>query len=115
MKDRPIINSSLFFMSTPEQDEVLYAKINMETAQIPWKELERYFAAGRVISVNDCVDMIRVATLMASDDTKAVSEMLDKKQIERVTDAQAQIWFDSDAVLWTVVVRPWILVQQRKN
>ena len=29
--------------SNPEKDEVLYAKINLETAQIPWKELERFF------------------------------------------------------------------------
>ncbi len=101
--------------TNPEQDEVLYAKINMETAQIPWKELERYFAAGRIISVHDSVDMIQVATLMASDDVKTISDMLEKKQIEKVTDSQAQIWSDSDATLWAVVVRPWILVQQRKN
>lgn len=44
--------------SNPEKDEVLYAKINLETAQIPWKELERFFAAGRIISVDDSVDMI---------------------------------------------------------
>lgn len=99
----------------PEQDEVLYAKINMETAQIPWKELERYFAAGRIISVHDSVDMIQVATLMASDDVKTISDMLEKKQIEKVTDSQAQIWSDADAILWAVVIRPWILVQQRKN
>lgn len=101
--------------TNPEQDEVLYAKINMETAQIPWKELERYFAAGRIISVHDSVDMIQVATLMASDDVKTISDMLEKKQIEKVTDSQAQIWSDSEATLWAVVVRPWILVQQRKN
>ncbi len=101
--------------TNPEQDEVLYAKINMETAQIPWKELERYFAAGRIISVDDSVDMIQVATRMAADDVKAISDMLEKKQIERVTDSQAQVWSDSGATLWAVVVRPWILVQQRAN
>ena len=101
--------------TTPEKDEVLYAKINLETARIRWKELERFFAAGRIISVDDSVDMIQVATLMAADDTKAISDMLEKKQIERLTDEQAQIWSDSDASLWAVVVRPWILVQQRTN
>ena len=96
--------------SNPEKDEVLYAKINLETAQIPWKELERFFAAGRIISVDDSVDMIQVATLMANDDAKAISDMLENKQIER-----AQIWSETDASLWAVVVRPWILVQQRAN
>ena len=77
--------------SNPEKDEVLYAKINLETAQIPWKELERFFAAGRIISVDDSVDMIQVATLMANDDAKAISDMLENKQIERVTDGQANL------------------------
>ncbi len=100
---------------TPEQEKLLYAKINLETAQIPWKELERFFAGGRIISVDDRVDMIRVAQLMAADDVKAVSDMLEKKEIEKVTDSQAQIWADTDALLWAVVVKPWILVQQRKS
>ncbi len=100
---------------TTEQEELLYAKINLETAQIPWKELERFFAGGRVISVEDHVDMIRVAQLMASDDVKAISGMLENREIGKVTDEQAQVWTDSDALLWAVVVSPWILVQQRRN
>ena len=86
---------------TTEQEKLLYAKINLETAQISWKELERFFAGGRVISVED--------------DVKAISGMLEKKEIGKVTDEQAQIWSDSDALLWAVVVRPWILVQQRRS
>ena len=100
---------------TTEQEELLYAKINLETAQIPWKELERFFAGGRVISVEDHGDMIRVAQLMASDDVKAISGMLENREIGKVTDEQAQVWSDSDALLWAVVVSPWILVQQRRN
>ena len=100
---------------TTEQEVLLYAKINLETAQIPWKELERFFAGGRVISVEDHVDMIRVAQLMASDDVKAISGMLENREIGKVTDEQAQVWSDSDALLWAVVVSPWILVQQRRN
>ncbi len=102
-------------LMSDEPKELLYAKINLETAQIPWKELERYFAAGKIIAVDDKMDMIQVATLMASDDVEAISALLEKKQIEKVTDEQARIWSDSDALLWAVVVRPWILVQQRKN
>ena len=59
--------------------------------------------------------MIRVAQLMASDDVKAISGMLENREIGKVTDEQAQVWTDSDALLWAVVVSPWILVQQRRN
>ena len=101
-------------MST-EQDKLLYAKINLETARISWKELERFFAGGRIISVVDHLDMIRVAQLMASDDVTTISAMLEKKEIGKVTDEQARIWSDSEASLWAVVVNPWILVQQRRS
>ena len=101
-------------MST-EQEKLLYAKINLETAQISWKELERFFAGGLIITVHEHVDMVRVAQLMAADDVKAIAEMLDKKEIEKVTDDQARMWAESDALLWAVVVKPWILVQQRRS
>jgi len=29
-----------------------------------------------------------------------------------VTDAQAITWFEQDAAVWAVVVKPWILVQE---
>ena len=79
------------------------------------EELERFFAGGMVISVDENVDMIQVAQWMASDDVAAISGMLEKKEIQKVTDDQARIWSDSDAMLWAVVVKPWILVQQRRS
>ncbi|MBO4790195.1 MAG: DUF2288 family protein [Oxalobacter sp.] len=98
-----------------EQEKLQYARINMETAKISWKELERFFAAGRLISVIDSVDMIKVAQLMEKDDAKAIKEMLDKREIERLSDEQAKVWADTNPTLWAVVVKPWILVQLRVN
>ena len=98
-----------------EQEKLQYARINMETAKISWKELERFFAAGRLISVIDSVDMIKVAQLMEKDDAKAIKEMLDKREIERLSDEKAKVWADTNPTLWAVVVKPWILVQLRVN
>jgi len=33
-------------------------------------------------------------------------------QLGPVTDSQARAWIDSDATLWAVVVKPWVLVQE---
>lgn len=101
-------------MSLKEQ-EFLHAKLNMETAQMPWRELQRYFASGHIIVIEDGLDMINVAVMIAADDTENISRLLDQKKIEKVTDEQAQDWFDEDASLWTVVVKPWILVQSSKK
>lgn len=98
-----------------EQEKLQYARINMETAQITWKELERFFAGGRLISVVDSIDMIKVAQLMEADDVQSIQAMLERKEIERLTDEQAKIWAESDPMLWAVVVKPWILVQHRRS
>lgn len=98
-----------------EQAKLQYARINMETAKISWKDLERFFAGGRLISVIESIDMIRVAQLMEADDVNAIQTMIEKREIERLTDEQAKIWADANPELWAVVVKPWILVQHRRN
>jgi hypothetical protein len=101
-------------MSAQEQD-FLRAKLNMETALMPWRELQRYFASGHIVSVGDGLDMVGVAVMMAADDAEGIARLVEQKQVEKVTDLQAQAWFEAEADLWTVVVKPWILVQVRKD
>ena len=93
-------------------DEVLHAKLNLETAQMSWKELERYFASGALICVGNELDLVDVAVHVANDDKSAVTQWLSRGSIGKVTDAQAQAWHETDAALWAVVVKPWILVQE---
>ncbi len=96
-----------------QQDDVLRAKLNRETARIAWKELLRFFAAGTVIAVSQDLDLIEAAVQISNDNKAQVEEWMLEKRIDKVSDAQAKDWLGTDATLWTVVVRPWILVQQR--
>ena len=100
-------------MATPELEQ-LRAKLNMETAQMPWRELQRYFASGHIIAIGDGLDMVNVAVMVATDDAQSIALLLKDAQIEKVTDHQAQAWYDADVSLWAVVVKPWILVQEKK-
>lgn len=100
---------------TDKQDEELRAKLNLETARIPWSELQRHFASGAMIYVSDDLDLIDVAARIAGDDKEAVAQWLEQQRVTKVTDEQAAMWFDADAALWAVVVRPWILVQMRAS
>lgn len=79
-----------------------------------WKELLRFFASGTVIAVSEQLDMIEVAACIADDDKNAVAQWLAEGSIAKVSDAQASAWLEADMELWTVVVKPWILVQQEK-
>jgi len=96
-------------------DEVLYAKLTLETAKMAWKELERFFASGALIAVQPELDLVEVAVCIANDDKTAIAQWLSDGHIAKVTDAQALRWHEADANLWTVVVKPWILVQEEKS
>jgi len=96
-------------------EEQLRATLNGETARFAWKEMQRFFAAGTVIAVDDALDLVEVAVQIARDNKTAVTQWLAAGQIGQVSDVQAQSWLEADAALWTVVVKPWILVQQRAN
>lgn len=93
--------------------ELLRARLNGETSRLPWTELLRFFAAGTVIAVSDDLDLIEVAARIAGDDKDAVAQWMSESRLGKVSDAQASTWLENDAALWTVVVKPWILVQQR--
>lgn len=103
-------------MANPDQEQqLLHAKLNTETSQIAWQELPRYFAGGFVIVVDDSLDLVEVAARFAIDDKALVAQWLDDGKISKVDDAQAAAWLEADALLWAVVTRPWVLVQENKT
>jgi hypothetical protein len=99
---------------TEKQDALLRAKLNQETARMQWKDLQRYFAAGMVIGVSPDLDLVEVAVRVALDDKDAVARWMQENRLAKVGDTQAAAWWDADISLWTVVVKPWILVQPPK-
>ena len=91
--------------------EVYRAKVNQETARIAWKELQRYFASGMVIAVSPELDLVEVAFQISEDNAAQVAAWMATGQLSKVSDAQAQEWHDTDAVVWAVVASPYVLVQ----
>lgn len=92
--------------------ELKRARINSETARIGWSELQRFFAAGKVMRVDSELDLVDVAYALEQDDIEQVKKWTDSMQIGPVADAQAREWIEADATLWAVVVKPWVLVQE---
>ena len=86
-------------------------KLNLETALIPWKDLQRFFASGQTIYVSSKLDLIDVADAFSRDDKSQVESWLTQSLVTKVSDQQAMDWFDSDVEIWSVVVKPWVLVQ----
>lgn len=100
-------------MTTTEitQQELIRGKLNSETARMPWKELQRYFAGGYTFTVDLQLDLIDVAFQFHRDNAKQIEIWLNSQLVQQVSNDQARQWFNDDAELWTCVVKPWVLIQ----
>ena len=90
-------------------------ELNEQTAQMHWTELERFFASGSMILVAAELDLIDVGARIAADDKHSVLSWMNAGLLKKVTDEQAGNWHAQDALLWTAVVKPWILVQHERQ
>ncbi len=86
-------------------------QINLETAQIRWHELQRFFAGGNAIAVDPNLDLTHVAAQIVADNAAQIKQWMDAGLVDSVKDAQAQQWYEQDALVWAVVIKPWVLVQ----
>jgi len=87
-------------------------KINLETSKIPWVELQRFFAAGKVFQVSNELDLTEVALTMSMDDVSRIKMQVDTGEISLISDEKAKELFAAKASVWSVVVKPYVLVQE---
>jgi len=102
-------------MTTLSPKEFKRASVNLETSRIAWKELQRFFASGSAIYVSETLDLVDVAFQISEDNKAQVAEWMNAGHIARVSDTQALAWYETDAEVWAVVVRPYVLVQPEKK
>ncbi|MFO7541506.1 MAG: DUF2288 domain-containing protein [Thiobacillus sp.] len=97
-------------MTSPS--DILLAKLNLETAQLQWSELERHFARGDVIKVAIGTDLVNAALHVAENKTDIVQAWLADGRITRADMPDAEDWNARKPMFWAVVVAPWVLVQE---
>ena len=100
---------------TVSPSELEKAKVNLETSRIPWNELQRFFAAGVAIAVDNELDLVEVAYQFSIDNKALVEDWLKSNLIGPVSDQQASNWYNNNTDVWAVVVKPWVLVQDSPN
>jgi len=91
--------------------DVLRANINNETSQIKWHELQRFFAGGWLIYVSSQSNLLDVAVAFSLDNKEEVSRWLTSGEVTKVSDQQAKKWHQENALFWSTVVKPWVLIQ----
>ncbi|MBS0311387.1 MAG: DUF2288 domain-containing protein [Proteobacteria bacterium] len=92
--------------------DILRAKLNLETAQLTWPELERHFARGDVIKVATGMDLVDTALHVAENNAATVQAWLADGRIARAELSDAEDWHARQPMFWAVVVAPWVLVQE---
>ncbi|NLC00653.1 MAG: DUF2288 domain-containing protein [Pseudomonas formosensis] len=98
-------------MTTPNET---YAAIVGATARIDWKDLEPHFARGELLEVDASLDLVEVAQALIDDNSAAVKGWMQQNLLTSLADARAADWHQRDPeTLWAVVIRPWVLVQER--
>lgn len=95
-----------------EKDDELRRRLNSETSKLRWTELQRHYAGGNVVAVDNSLDLIEVAVGIAQDDTESVKKWMADGRLTKLGDIQAAAWLQADVELWAVVVKPWVLVQR---
>jgi hypothetical protein len=94
-----------------DRESLERTRINSETAKIGWHELQRFFAQGHAVAVSSDLDLVEVAYQVSSDNKLCIEEWMGNGSVGPVSDAQALEWLEARALMWSVVVRPWVLVQ----
>ena len=95
-----------------QTDEELRAHLHGETSKLPWAELEKHFARGVLFKVEKGLDILDVAIVMARDDKDSLKKWIDSEKVAAVEMDDAKLWHKTSASLWSVVVAPFILVQE---
>jgi len=98
-----------------QTDEELRTHLHGETSKLPWSDLEKYFARGILYKVEKGLDILDVAIVMARDDNVSLEKWIKDEKVIEVEMDDAKEWHKTSASLWTVVVAPFVLVQEIKQ
>ncbi len=100
--------------SSTVADIPLKGKLHNETAKIAWAELQTFFAQGLLLLVQNKIDLIEVAIKFSEDQAVEIKKMLDDGRVGPPNNDQAREWYANKTELWSVVVAPFVLVQEQR-
>lgn len=98
----------------PDTPETRRARLNLETARISWRELEKFHARGQVVQVAPEMDLVEVGAALIEDDSPRVKAWMTQGLMGSVADSDAHRWHHEETLVWSLVVVPWVLVQSQR-
>lgn len=94
----------------------LREKLEKELDKLPWKELARHHAFGKLLLVKAPVDLLDAAIAVANDDTANVKSWMEQQLIGPPSDEEIKSFAESNEREFLVsIISPFILVQEQQN
>ncbi len=98
-------------MKALSKSPVIQDKLNLETAIIVWKDLQLYFAQGKLLVVNQSIDLLETAAIIASNNVEDLERLIASSQIEFASPDWVKSHCVETTELWAVVVSPYVITQ----
>lgn len=86
--------------------------LNAQTGKLSWPELARHFARGVVVRVSVGQDLLKIAESLVGDQSDEIEQLFEQGLLRRASDDDAIGWQENNTEFWSVVVAPWVLVQE---
>ncbi|MBV1910245.1 MAG: DUF2288 domain-containing protein [Kangiellaceae bacterium] len=86
-------------------------KLNLETATVEWKDLQVFFAQGKLLVVEPEADLLEVASSIAENNIGLLEKMIEEHKIAFATANWVNANCQEQTLLWTVVVSPYVVTQ----
>lgn len=87
-------------------------EIRSGIAEIAWDELQLFYAKGQVIQIHSDMDLEEVGYQLCMDNASLLETWIREGLVGRISDDTARSWIDSKAKVRSVVIQPWVLVQE---
>ena len=95
----------------PDDEMTPREHFERELGVIGFHELQKHFAKGILIIVNDQLDLVDAAVQIHADNAEQIKLWMDQSYLVRAHDEHAKEWNAKNTDLKAVTVAPWVLVQ----
>lgn len=93
--------------------ENLRSKLFKEQDKLPWKELARHHAFGRLVLVKGKLDLLDVAEAMAADNTPKIRSWMEEEVFGTPSDQEAKDFaIDPNKEFVVNIISPFVIAKE---
>lgn len=93
--------------------EDLRTELEKMVGPVQWEVLKPHARRDAVVVVNGQLDLVTVGAAIAADNTQAVSRWINEQLIVKPTAEQLAEWSVENRRFLSLIVQPYVLVQER--